>query len=54
MHTHLVSRPGYLARFLREVEAGRRVAHPALVRTLDSGLHEEGGFEVPYLEGKIR
>ena len=49
VHPHLVSRPGYLARFLREVEAGGRVDHPGLVRTIASGLHEEGGFEVPYL-----
>ncbi len=49
VHAHLLSRPGYLARFLREVEAGRRVEHPNLVRTLGSGIHEKGGLETPYL-----
>ena len=49
VHRHLVSHAGYLARFLREVEAGRRVEHPGLVKTLGSGLHEERGLEVPYL-----
>lgn len=49
IHAHLVDRPGYLARFLREVEVGRRVSHPGLVETLGSGVSDADGLEVPYL-----
>lgn len=49
IHAHLVDRPGYLARFLREVEVGQRVSHPGLVETLGSGVADTDGLEVPYL-----
>ncbi len=49
VHPHLVQRPGYLARFFREVEAGVRLDSPRVVRTLGSGIAEQDGIETPYL-----
>ena len=49
VHPHLLSRVEFVARFLREAEAGRRVRHPNVVRTLDLGLVEVDGDEVPFL-----
>ncbi len=49
IHPHLVDRPGYLARFLREAEVGRRVDHEGLVRTLGADVVEREGREIPYL-----
>lgn len=48
-HAHLVGRAGFVARFLREARAGGAVRHAGIVRTLGSGVHDEGGVEVPYL-----
>ena len=49
VHPHLLDRPGFLARFLREVETGLRIDHPGVVTTLESGVAAYGGHEVPYL-----
>jgi serine/threonine protein kinase/tetratricopeptide (TPR) repeat protein len=56
-HPHLCARPGFLARFLREAEIGRRVRHRNVVRTFDVGEAEAGDERVPflvmeYVEGK--
>ena len=43
VHPHLLDRPGYFQRFLREADLGRAIRHPNVVRTLDcdaiGGLH---------------
>ena len=49
VHPHLVDRPGYLARFLREVDTGGLIDHPGVVRTLGSGVADDLGDEAPYL-----
>ncbi len=49
VHPHLLDRPGFLARFLREVETGLRIDHPGVVTTIESGVAEYEGQEVPYL-----
>ncbi|MHC4861198.1 MAG: protein kinase, partial [Planctomycetota bacterium] len=35
IHLHLLSKPGFFKRFLREAEAGKRVEHENVVRTHD-------------------
>ena len=49
VHPHLLDEPEYIARFLREAEAGRRVDHPSVVRTLETGLVDTKTGEVPYI-----
>ncbi|MGE0191129.1 MAG: serine/threonine-protein kinase PknK [Planctomycetota bacterium] len=49
VHPHLLERSGFLARFLREIEAGQRVEHEGIVRTLASGVAEVDGDELPYV-----
>ena len=49
VHPHLLERPGYRERFLREVDMGMRVVHPNVVRTLDAGTVLEDGKPVDYL-----
>ena len=49
VHSHLLERPGFLARFLRELDAGLRIDHPGVVRTIESGVAELDGRELPYL-----
>jgi len=49
VHAHLLSKPEFVARFLREGEVGRRVSHPNVVRTLEVGAAAIDGNEVPYL-----
>jgi eukaryotic-like serine/threonine-protein kinase len=49
VHPHLVQRPGFLDRFLREGEVGRRIDHPNVVRTLDLAVAESNGATVNYL-----
>ena len=49
VHPHLLDEPEYVARFLREAEAGRRVDHPNVVRTLETGLVDATTGEVPYI-----
>ena len=49
VHPHLLERSGFLARFLREIEAGQRVEHEGIVQTLASGVAEVEGEELPYV-----
>src|SRR5688572_22388181 len=49
VHPHLLERPGYRERFLREVDMGMRVVHPNVVRTLDAGTVRKDGKPVDYL-----
>jgi tetratricopeptide (TPR) repeat protein len=49
IHPHLLGDPQYVARFLREAEAGRRVHHPGVVAMLDAGTAVADGVETPYL-----
>lgn len=49
VHTHLLERPEFVARFLQEAASGRRVAHENVVRTLGTGVVDVGGTEVPYI-----
>ncbi len=49
VHPHLLERSGFLARFLREFEMGQRIEHPGVVRTVESGVVDLGGKELPYL-----
>jgi len=49
VHAHLLRRPGFLDRFAREEEVGRRVVHANVVRTLDAGAALLGGTELPFL-----
>ncbi len=49
VHPHLLDRPEFVARFLQEAEAGRRVSHPNVIETLDTGLLDADGDEVPYI-----
>ncbi len=48
VHAHLLADPRYVARFLREAEAGIRIDHPHVVRTLEAGVMEEE-MDAPYL-----
>jgi serine/threonine protein kinase/tetratricopeptide (TPR) repeat protein len=49
LHPHLLDRPGFVERFLREAEIGLRVRHANVVATLDVGSTEAGGRPVHYL-----
>jgi tetratricopeptide (TPR) repeat protein len=49
LHPHLLARPGFVERFLREAEIGRRVRHPNVVATLDAGAASIDGQDVHYL-----
>ncbi len=49
VHPHLLEDAANVARFLQEAEAGSRVAHPNVVRTLSTGLHDLDGAELPYI-----
>ncbi len=48
-HPHLLERAGSRARFHREVEIGRRVTHPCVVRTLGAGSVTLASGPVDYL-----
>jgi serine/threonine protein kinase/tetratricopeptide (TPR) repeat protein len=57
VHPHLLEREGYVERFLREAELGRRVRHENVVRTLDAGVDagEDGRRQflvMEYVEGR--
>ena len=57
IHPHLLEQSGYFKRFQREAEAGRRVEHPNVVRTLDSDLLMAGGqpcffLVMEYVQGR--
>ncbi|HVG94191.1 MAG TPA: protein kinase, partial [Planctomycetota bacterium] len=49
VHAHLLAVPGTVERFLREAEAGRRLDHPRVVRTLDAGRTSVLGGETPWI-----
>jgi len=49
VHAHLLAVPGMVERFLREAEAGRRIDHPRVVRTLDAGRARVLGVDTPWL-----
>jgi serine/threonine protein kinase/tetratricopeptide (TPR) repeat protein len=49
LHAHLCARPGFVERFLREAEIGRRVRHPNVVRTLDAGETSAGEERLHFL-----
>ncbi|HEX9886026.1 MAG TPA: protein kinase, partial [Longimicrobiales bacterium] len=50
IHRHLVdSSAGYVQRFLREAEVGRRIDHPNVVRVLGSGKEAVDGGDVYYI-----
>ena len=49
VHAHLLADPRYVARFLREAEAGIRIEHPHVLRTIEAGLAEEAELDAPYL-----
>jgi len=49
LHSHLVGKPSFRARFRREVETGRRIRARNVVSTLDAGEAELGGKPALYL-----
>jgi serine/threonine protein kinase/tetratricopeptide (TPR) repeat protein len=49
LHPHLAARRGFIERFLREADAGRRVRHPNVVATLGAGTTQADGSTVHYL-----
>jgi len=49
VHAHLLGKPEFVARFVREGEVGRRVSHPNVVRTLQVAAAEIDGNQVPFL-----
>jgi serine/threonine protein kinase len=52
VHPHLLESPGFFKRFLREVEVGRAVRHPNVVRTVDCDAVGGHHFLVmEYVEG---
>lgn len=42
-----------IERFRREARIASRLGHPAIVRILDSGVHEHGGLHTPYLVSEL-
>jgi tetratricopeptide (TPR) repeat protein len=57
VHPHLLATPGFFKRFLREAEAGRRVEHENVVRTLDADAIAIDGAQhhflvMEYVEGQ--
>ncbi len=49
IHPHLLARPSLRERFAQEIEAGMRVTHPGVVRTLGAGSWAHAGGETPYI-----
>ena len=49
IHAHLAERPGFVERFQRELKLGLRVDHPAVVQTLESGMADNEGSQLPYI-----
>jgi serine/threonine-protein kinase len=49
VHVHLLARRGFLKRFRREAEIGRRVRHANVVATLDAGAADVDGRAVHFL-----
>ena len=57
IHPHLPSRPGFVRRFRREAQAGRRVRHENVVPTYDMDAVEKNGhttlfLAMEYVEGR--
>ena len=50
VHRHLLSKPGFFKRYLREAEIGRRVDAEQVVRTFEADAAEIAG-EVPRAAG---
>jgi serine/threonine protein kinase/tetratricopeptide (TPR) repeat protein len=49
LHPHLVAREGFVERFLREADAGRRVRHANVVATIEAGTTQAGAASIHYL-----
>jgi serine/threonine protein kinase/tetratricopeptide (TPR) repeat protein len=49
IHPHLLARRGFVTRFLREAEVGRRVRHENVVATLEADTGDVDGRAVHYL-----
>ncbi len=53
VHPHLMARPGFKERFLREAEVGRRIDHPNVIRTLDAGeIDGQPYIALEFVEGQ--
>ncbi len=53
VHAHLLTKEGYRDRFLREVDVGKRIMHPNVVRTLDGGEIDGQPFvALEFVEGQ--
>ncbi len=57
LHPHLLEHEGFFQRFQREAMAGKKVKHPNVVGTLDSGFHVHDGtaycvLAMEYVEGR--
>ena len=54
---HLVERPGFFERFVREAKAGKAIRHPNVVRTVDAdscaiGAREHSFLVMDYYDGR--
>ncbi len=49
VHPHLLESPGFLRRFQREAEIGRRIVHENVVRTFDADATRQDGKDVHFL-----
>ena len=49
IHKRLLALPGFVKRFLREVEVGVRIVHPGVVRTIQLGWNGADEQPWPYL-----
>ncbi|MHC4861685.1 MAG: serine/threonine-protein kinase, partial [Planctomycetota bacterium] len=49
VHPHLVARPGFLDRFLREGRIGQQIRHPNVVRALEVGSEGDGDEPTNYI-----
>ncbi len=57
LHPHMLLKRGFFQRFEREAQAGERVSHPNVVRTLDCGIQAVDGtpyclLVMEYVEGR--
>ena len=49
VHSHLLRKRAYVVRILREAQAGLRIDHPNVVRTLRTGMYESGDELAPFV-----
>ena len=49
IHSHLLSRPGFFRRFLREADVGRQVRHDNVVRVLGADAVVQDDTQINYL-----